>query len=173
MYYTVLFTSRKFNVFFNRPTAKNEIVAVCSSLEIVRKDLITRMDKKAISKEKDQSFKRSSTIFAKKIDFSVPPAPSIAPPSLAPPSLGPTRANTRVRDAGPRESTLLSQIRRGHNLKQIDAEELARERAQNRNNCRQSMALLTSLKDTLRNALTVRQDDMNLYGEDDDDGWDD
>lgn len=156
---------------YNRPTAKSEIEAVCSSLDGIRKEMILRMDRKNISKEKDQSFKRQSTVFAQQL--SIPAAPSIAPPKIGPPSVGPTRANTRARD-GARESTLLSQIRRGHNLKQIDAEQLARERAQNRNNCRQSMALLSSLKDTLRAALEVRQDDMNLYGDDDDmDGWDD
>jgi len=156
-----------------RPTAKAEIEAACDGLETIRKEMVSRMDKKAISMEKDKSFKRAS-VFVQKLDLSVPPppAPTMGPPAIGPPSLGPTRANARVR-AGPRESTLLTQIRKGQALNKIDPEALARERAQNRNNSRQSMALLSSLKDTLRMALNVRQEDMNLYGGDDDDGWDD
>merc|ERR1712137_144091 len=156
----------------NVPEAAAQISPVCDSLEAIRKDMILRMDTKTISKDKDQAFKRAS-VFAQKLSTPPPPAPVIGPPKIGPPSpAGPTRAIGGVRNAGPRESTLLTQIRRGQNLKQIDTEAIARERQQNRNNCRQSMALLSSLKDTLRAALTVRQEDMNLYGEDDD-AWDD
>ena len=133
-----------------------------------------RLDSKNISAEKEQSFKRAS-IFVQKLDLNVPPPPALnipSAPNAGPAPTGPTRAAGSVR-AGPRASTLLTQIRRGANLNKIDAEQIAKERSNNRNNCRQSMALLSSLKDTLRAALNVRQEDMNLYGDGDDDDWDD
>ena len=155
------------------PDAAKEIEKVCSEIDSLKRDMIRRLDQRSIKSEKQEAFKRAS-VFVQKIDgnANIPTPPELnIPAAPAPPSLGPTRANQNVR-SGPRASTLLTQIRRGHNLNKIDTEAIARERAANRNNCRQSMALLSSLKDTLRTALTIRQEDMNLYGEDDDD-WDD
>lgn len=109
-----------------------------------------------------------------------PPAPGPAPaPAPPPPGSGPTRAARPVRSAtadgaaGSRASTLLSQIRKGKDLNKIDINAIKQERQLTTSNSRTSMALLSSLQATLRAALNARQDDMNLYGDENDgDDWD-
>lgn len=94
---------------------------------------------------------------------------------MPPPGSGPTRASRPVRsDDGARASTLLSQIRRGKDLNKIDLDAVKRERQQGVQSNRASMALLSSLQETLRQALNFRQDNMNLYASESEEGdWDD
>ena len=59
-------------------------------------------------------------------------------------------------------------------MNKIDIEAVKRERQQGLQSNRQSMALLSSLQETLRAALNFRQDNMNLYGGESEEGdWDD
>lgn len=107
------------------------------------------------------------------------PGPAPAPPPPGPSGSGPTRATRPVRSgtaeggAGSRASTLLSQIRKGKDLNKIDINAIKQERQLTTSNSRTSMALLSSLQATLRAALNARQDEMNLYGDENEgDDWD-
>jgi hypothetical protein len=76
---------------------------------------------------------------------------------------------------GARASTLLTQIRRGATLKQIDISAIKKERDDHKREHRKSVSLLNSLQQTLSGALSKRNDSMNpdsSDGEDDDD-WGD
>jgi len=95
-----------------------------------------------------------------------PPSPSSipAPPVLPALLLAPAPVSART-------STLLDQIRRGKNLKQLDLDLVKKEREERNKTSRQSLNILTSLQETLRAALQARQDDMMLYEDDDDDEY--
>jgi hypothetical protein len=120
------------------------------------------------------------TIMATKLN--IPPPPPISTPTInnvnrppPPPGSGPTRAPGGSirgdRNSNARASTLLDQIRKGKNLNKINLEDIQRERQEQLSGNRKSMALLSSLQETLRAALSARQDDMNLYDEEEEEEW--
>lgn len=91
-----------------------------------------------------------------------------APPPPPPPGLVLAAAPSAP---GPRASTILTQIRKGTTLKQLDAGAIKREREEKAKNHRQSVSILNSLQDTLRSALANRQGAMNPDSAADDDDW--
>jgi hypothetical protein len=102
-------------------------------------------------------------------DFSKPPGSRTATSSSSGSGAAASPTVSRLQaGSAPRASCLLAQIRAGKNLNKIDIEAIKRDRQQNVRSARKSMALLSSLQETLRHALAERQEDMNLYGEDED-----
>merc|ERR1712232_586302 len=100
-----------------------ELSKVASQLETICKDINNKIDKRSIENDKQESFRRTS-IMVQKIDLSnIPPppsAPTIGPPPVGPPPTGgPTRATRSIRSGKARESTLLSQIRKGTSLNKL------------------------------------------------------
>lgn len=162
----------------NRPDQKAQLERLKTSLDKVKTELDGRLGRVNQDKSKSATeVNRRASILCEKIDLQAPPPPPMNIPNAPapPPGSGPTRASRPVRsDDGARASTLLSQIRRGKDLNKIDLDAVKRERQQGVQSNRASMALLSSLQETLRQALNFRQDNMNLYGSESEEGdWED
>mmetsp|Transcript_4011 Transcript_4011/g.6012 ORF Transcript_4011/g.6012 Transcript_4011/m.6012 type:complete len:518 (+) Transcript_4011:12-1565(+) len=103
------------------------------------------------------------------------PAPPGPPPPPALLQAMGSQNDSKSGRANHRASTLLTQIRKGASLKQIDVNAIKKEREEHATSHRKSVMMLNSLQDTLRSALATRHSDMGLDGEgddDDDDDWD-
>eukprot|EP01096_Ripella_sp_DP13-Kostka_P002864 TRINITY_DN1401_c1_g1_i1.p1 TRINITY_DN1401_c1_g1~~TRINITY_DN1401_c1_g1_i1.p1 ORF type:complete len:657 (+),score=285.89 TRINITY_DN1401_c1_g1_i1:87-2057(+) len=150
----------------------------------VKRAIEQRLDDNRLAGEKPTAevVNKRASVYAAKLQLPPPPPPleglGSASSSSGSTYISPaTRASRRgpaaalAEEKGSRTSTLLDQIRKGKNLTKIDVEAMKRDREQQLKNNRKSMALLSSLQDTLRMALSARSSEMNLYSEDDVEDW--
>lgn len=148
---------------------KPPLEAIIAKLDKLRGDMEQRLLDKNVKKSSNDAVEinKRASVYASQMNLPPPP------PAGAAASFGATRAGLPA-PAAP--SSLLDQIRKGKNLNRINVEALQAERQANYRSNRKSMALLTSLQDTLRDALNNRREDLEKedFGDDDDDWeeWD-
>lgn len=139
--------------------------AVIAKLDKLRGDMEQRLIDKNVKKSSNDvvEINKRASVYASQMNLPPPP-----PTGIVVTSYGANRAGAPA-PAAP--SSLLDQIRKGKNLNRINVEALQAERQANYRSNRKSMALLTSLQDTLRDALNNRREDLEKedFGDDDDD----
>lgn len=173
-------------VVMSRPEVKTSLTTIHEKLLKIRGDIENRLDtgKNAIKDAAiSENISKRASIYTEQVLCIPPPPPLLkindqnAPPP-PPPRMKMGEGGNGGEVSGNKQhraSTLLDQIRKGKNLNKIDVEIVKAEREKQHTSNRKSMSLLNSLQETLRAALAVRQDDMNLYDDDefdDDEYWD-
>lgn len=152
---------------------------------VVKNAIEQRIDENRLAGEQPTAevVNKRASVYAQKLQLPPPPPPldGLSAPAApaAPVYISPAQRASRrgpaaalaEQSSGSRTSTLLDQIRKGKNLTKIDVEALKRDREDQLKKNRKSMALLSSLQETLRLALNARSSEMNLYSEDDSEEW--
>ena len=157
---------------------QTSLTQVQEKLMKIRVDVEQRLDngKSSIKDtQKLENISKRASVFVEQLNLA-PPPPPLPPRNIPHPPNSPNAPpapNINLAPPPPpkaaRTSTLLDQIRKGKNLNKIDMDCVKKDREQQLSSNRKSISLLSSLQETLRAALAMRQDDMNLYDEEDED----